>query len=153
MHDKVSARLGLPISSTSIRHHAQRQSRMNKKMKYEQSDWSKEKRLIAKMTCLHKMGLVTKDKCHKSGKVSLKEDSKSCVGVISCEKCGYCKPPSCSICKQVGHNRTQCLIMPPMLNRSKAELVSFDNDDMIELWLHKSNKKEMGFMVSAEKWI
>jgi hypothetical protein len=71
---------------------------------YNETDAAKGKRLIAMMTCLHKLGMVETIKCHKSGKVPLKEDAKLWVGVTSCEKSGYHKPPSCSICKHVGHN-------------------------------------------------
>ena len=152
-HDEVSTRLGLPISSTSRRHHERRQLKMNKKRLYNETDAAKGKRLIAKMTRLHKMGMVETTKCHRSGKVPLKEDAKSWVGVTSCQKSGYRKPPSCSICKQVGHNRTQCF-MPPMSKRSIVELVSFDKDDMIEFRRNKRKVKEMeDTKISAEDWI
>ncbi len=104
---------------------------MNKKRLYNETDAAKGKRLIAKMARLHKMGMIETTNCHRSGKVQLKEDAKSWVGVTSCQKSGYRKPPSCSICKEVGDNRTHCL-MPPMSKRSIVELVSFDKDDMIE---------------------
>jgi hypothetical protein len=125
---------------------------MNAIRAYNETDTAKAKLLIDMMTCLYQMGSVEKMKCHQSGRVPLKEDAKSWVGVSSCETSGSCKRPSCSICKQVGHSHTQCL-MPPLLNRSKVESVSFDSDDLIELQSHKRNKKEMNNMISAEDWI
>jgi hypothetical protein len=97
------------------------------------------------------MGLVEKTKCHRLGKMPLREDVKSWVGVSYCENIGCPKPPSCSICKQVGHNQRQCL-MPPMHNKSKAELVSFEDIDVIEPPSCVQNKKEM-VMVSAVDWM
>ena len=125
---------------------------MNKNSCYFVTDKAKAKRLIAKMTRLHKMGLVEKTKCHQTGKVPLKEDAKW-VRVSSPGKGNYHKCSSCSICKQVGHNRTQCL-MPPMVNRSKVKLVPFDIfDDSIEHRPGKCDKKELVKMVSADDWI
>ena len=152
-HDEISTKLGLPISSTSRRHHALHERKMNKNSCYFVTDKAKAKRLIAKMTRLHKMGLVEKTKCHRTGKVPLKEDAKSWVRESSPGKGNYRKCYLCSICKQVGHNRTQCL-MPPMVNRSKVKLVPFNIfDDSIEHRPGKCDKKELVKMVSADDWI
>ena len=131
LDDEISVKLCLSTTSTLRKHHALRQSKMNKKRKYKQSDLSKNKRLIAKMTCLHKMGLIEKTKCHRSGKVPLNEDVKSWVGVSSCESSGYRKPTSCFTCIQVGHTWAQC-VMPPVSKQSKAVFVLFDDDEMID---------------------
>jgi hypothetical protein len=152
-HDKISTKFGLPISSTSRRHHALHQRKMEKNRAYFATEKANTKRFIAKMTRLHKMGLVEKTKCHRTGKVPLKEDAKSWAGVSASRKRDSCKRPSCSICKQVGHNRTQCLV-PPTANRSKVELVPFDIiDDSIVRRPGKLGKKDLVEMVSADDWI
>ncbi len=126
---------------------------MEKHRAYFATEKAKTKWLTAKMTRLHKMGLVEKTKSHRTGKVPLKEDAKSWAGVSASRKHDSGKRPSCSICKQVGHNRTQCL-MPPTANRSKVELVPFDNiDDSIEHRPGKLGKKDLAEMVSADDWI
>ena len=99
---------------------------MNKKKTYNKIPKAKGRWLLANMSHFHNMGLVLVDAktSNQCGQVPLHEDAKSVVGGVEVAGGNTVaqRPPTCFICKQVGHNQRQCL-MSPMSNRSKAELV------------------------------
>jgi len=66
------------------------------------------------------MGKVDVKSLHRSGKVSITECAKSSVG--SKNQNGQIKPPTCSICKYLGHKSNSCKL-PPDTKRPGAELV------------------------------
>ena len=151
-HNQVSAKLGLPISSMARKHHALRQIEMNKKKSYHRSDRSKKKRLIAKITRLHKMGQVEWKRCHRSGKVPLQEDAKSNIGGGGGKTAR--KPPTCGICKQIGHTRRQCQ-MPHTLKQSVAEFIDYDDLSCIndcQMRQQKWTTKDFD-LVPSEEWL
>jgi hypothetical protein len=61
------------------------------------------------------------------------------------------RPPTCSICKQVGHTRAQYLT-PPAPKQSKAVFILFDDNDMGQIRPSKRKKKD-SVVVAAEDWI
>jgi len=73
------------------------------------------------------MGKIDSGGLHKSGKVPIMESLKSSMGEnLQKEKR---KPPTCSICKLVGHNSKRCK-MSPYNEHVCADLVEWDVDQL-----------------------
>ena len=107
---------------------------------------------IAKMTRLHKISKVEQKKCHRSGKVPLHKDAKSNVGGDGHESAR--KPPTCGICKQIGHTHQHCQ-MPPTLKQPNVELVHFDDLSWVnDFQMIQPNQMETDTdFVAMEDWL
>ena len=69
------------------------------------------------------MGKVDSRKLHRCGKVPITESAKYNIGVLTIKTVH--KIPSCSICKQTGHNANGCK-MPVETKRCVVDLGEFD---------------------------
>lgn len=150
---QVSERLGLPTTPQELKQQAVANKKRIRNRVYQQSAGYKDTRALAKMTKDHRMGKVDAKKRHRSGKVPLGESAKSSVGVKGPNKPR--KPPTCSICKVVGHTKARCK-MPPERKRRDLNLVDWDADKLerADVYSIKPKKRRKALaLADFDNWV
>ena len=124
-HDKMSTKLGIPVTSAETKF-LKRSAKKAKKNKARQiTPEAKQRRALRKMTKTIALSKEEAKKAHKTGKVPISESAKSCVGKAGDKKSR--KSPCCTNCGLPGHNKKICK-MPPKRKRPPIDLMDFDMD-------------------------
>jgi hypothetical protein len=122
-HDKVSAELGIPVTSAETKFLKKAAKKAKKNKVRQNTPEAKQARMLSKM---NKSIILSKEeakKAHKTGKVPISESAKSCVGETGGKKPR--KPRCCTNCGLPGHNKLICKL-PPKEKRAPVDLLDFD---------------------------
>ena len=103
--------------------------------------------MLSKVLKLARTGKEDAKKAHRSGKVPVEECAKSCIAKI--KKDHKRKQPTCSNCKVMGHNASNCPL-PKYKKRPNVDLTTYDMNDLEIKVLAKKRKLDF---VTAEEWI